>query len=339
MADEFVAGQIGRWRSLNGFRSVAQCVSELRARCIERGLGRRTDPLAHVTARMSGMGIHDYVRLHTMLPFAAFAADDGCIVDHGWTAAVARYRGTVTPRKVAYFCPACAAEDRDFWGYSYWRRTHQLPGMLWCQKHPEERLHAVAATAAFSQQPHIWLDRVQTVVHRFPIATRDHVAVRRFVDICQAMLDHGRPCGVRDVRRALIARASEAGLHINEPGRHPRRPSGVARQTIPPDFLKEVFPSLAKCGPGQYFRAIDGGIRAGNWRPNSPGTALVAALLFSSVSEAFGAFAKAEKRPRATRSAELVANMAEPQRSLRTQRGSGSPSRKSKMTMRSLVLK
>jgi hypothetical protein len=32
-------------------------------------------------------------------------------------------------------CPECASEDESFWGFSYWRRTHQIPGIVVCDKH------------------------------------------------------------------------------------------------------------------------------------------------------------------------------------------------------------
>lgn len=34
-----------------------------------------------------------------------------------------------------FLCPECAAEDESFWGFSYWRRTHQIPGIVVCDKH------------------------------------------------------------------------------------------------------------------------------------------------------------------------------------------------------------
>lgn len=33
------------------------------------------------------------------------------------------------------YCPRCASEDRSRWGSSYWRRLHNLPGVLLCPAH------------------------------------------------------------------------------------------------------------------------------------------------------------------------------------------------------------
>src|SRR4030042_7010586 len=48
-------------------------------------------------------------------------------------------RGINTSRvKVPQFlryCPECVSEDFERWGETYWRRTHQLPGVLVCTDH------------------------------------------------------------------------------------------------------------------------------------------------------------------------------------------------------------
>jgi len=46
----------------------------------------------------------------------------------------------IGPRRPMRFCPACLAEDRTTQPVAYWRRAHQLPGVLVCFKH-EAPLH------------------------------------------------------------------------------------------------------------------------------------------------------------------------------------------------------
>lgn len=33
------------------------------------------------------------------------------------------------------YCPRCVSEDKRLYGETYWHRTHQLPGMIYCTKH------------------------------------------------------------------------------------------------------------------------------------------------------------------------------------------------------------
>ena len=298
LSDEFMLGHLGRWRSVNHFRSVAQCLDELGRQYADQQWGPKNPLTPQIMARHSGLEVDDYIRLHTMLPFTAFSVYDKRIVNEAWSMNVAKRHGAGTPREAAYCCPSCAKEDLDYWGYSYWRRSHQLPGVYWCQKHPNERLHAVDAPDAFGVQPHLWIGAAKTRIHDMPIALQEHAEVRRFWEFCLAMLDHGRPLTIKGVRRVLGARAIASDLRIHNTSGSGRRPSDLAGVVFPPAFLQAVFPTLAKKPPGVYFRPIDGAVRTGNRASTATGTALVASMLFSSVAPTFKAFIAADQQAR-----------------------------------------
>lgn len=40
------------------------------------------------------------------------------------------------------YCPRCARHDLELTGFSYWRRTHQLPGVFICEQHGDPLLRA-----------------------------------------------------------------------------------------------------------------------------------------------------------------------------------------------------
>lgn len=298
LSDEFMLGHLGRWRTVNHFRSVAQCLDELGRQYADQQWGPKNPLTPQIMARHSGLEVDDYIRLHTMLPFTAFSVYDKRIVNEAWSMNVAKRHGAGTPREAAYCCPSCAKEDLDYWGYSYWRRSHQLPGVYWCQKHPSERLHAVDAPDAFGAQPHLWIGAAKTRIDDMPIALQEHAEVRRFGEFCQAMLDHGRPLTIKGVRRVLGARAIASDLRIHTTSGSGRRPSDLAGVVFPPAFLQAVFPTFAKKRPGAYFRPIDGAVRTGNRASTATGTALVASMLFSSVASTFKAFVAADQRAR-----------------------------------------
>jgi hypothetical protein len=45
------------------------------------------------------------------------------------------------------FCPQCVSQDIEEHKFSYWRRTHQLPGIPWCMKHGTQLLNASVWTS------------------------------------------------------------------------------------------------------------------------------------------------------------------------------------------------
>jgi hypothetical protein len=44
------------------------------------------------------------------------------------------------------FCPACLEQDIETYGEAYWHRTHQVPGMFVCLKHPIALCNSLVAT-------------------------------------------------------------------------------------------------------------------------------------------------------------------------------------------------
>lgn len=293
LADELVAGQIGRWRLLNRFGSDKQFAAELRRRYAAKGIGPRDAPLIHVVAGLCGMRAHEYARLHTMLPFTAFTCLDPQRMQ-GWGPATARLCGKSIPRRAAYLCPNCVAEDRAFWGYSYWRRSHQLPGAFWCQKHIDAPLRAVTESSAFAVPPQTWLDSGKTLAHRFPRSMRDQAGVSTFVQVCQAMLDDGRIHLARGIRLAISARAKEFDLRARKNGNGETLLSDLARQMFPKAFLVAIFPVLSKKKPAEFFQSIDGIVLENGESCVPSATALASAILFPSISDAFQAFGEAE---------------------------------------------
>lgn len=81
---------------------------------------------------------------HTVFPYAT-AFFDNPVYDVAMAAALstgeaATGMGAVTqsasdPVRFRRFCTACAGEDRQRWGESYWHRAHNLPGVLICVHH------------------------------------------------------------------------------------------------------------------------------------------------------------------------------------------------------------
>ena len=88
-----------------------------------------------VLAECCGMSLQDYIRSHTMLPHVrAFESEGLCAPHSRKHLGQLRLENSSTaahPR----FCPSCAKEQIDKFGFSYWRRIHQVAGILWCPDH------------------------------------------------------------------------------------------------------------------------------------------------------------------------------------------------------------
>ncbi len=123
----------------------------LPVRSVARALtGRKWAPgffqVAHVTELAPTLQVDPMTLLweHTVFPYAT-AYFEQHIFDAALGAALAKGSaafgmGAVTQSvsdlvRFRRFCTACAREDAGRWGESYWRRSHNLPGVLVCLRH------------------------------------------------------------------------------------------------------------------------------------------------------------------------------------------------------------
>lgn len=74
-------------------------------------------------------------------------------------------------RPGAWLCTACVEEDLEFWGFSYWRRRHQIPGLYHCDK------HTVPLGVVYEERR--YLDRLITGWTRSPSPTRKSLDIER----------------------------------------------------------------------------------------------------------------------------------------------------------------
>lgn len=101
------------------------------------------------------MATGDFQRLHTQAPFrwaVSCATQSGLDQSASSPAVWSQALWLDSPVNGQRFCEQCAQEDLKFWGYTYWRRLHNLPGLDWCLKH-RVPLKRVRGVAPFEQGP------------------------------------------------------------------------------------------------------------------------------------------------------------------------------------------
>jgi hypothetical protein len=112
--------------------------------------GRQKVPfLAHA----AGLTVEQFLQKHTTVPFtycvSGMASGDSfekvaCYLD----------ASSLAPRgDSVHLCPLCCEEDLGWYGFSYWRRSHQLAGIYDCPKHNTALLRP-RSVPYNRQQPH-----------------------------------------------------------------------------------------------------------------------------------------------------------------------------------------
>lgn len=144
--DELLYSLCARYARLMGYGNLKTTLHHLFGRGtitavadLPTHLGALSGRLAHI----GGPGADELINRHTLLPyFAAFhlaeRREGARAAMHGeghphWLLGLMASR--VPKPQALHFCPSCAAEERVRQGEAYWHRTHQLPGVLLCERH------------------------------------------------------------------------------------------------------------------------------------------------------------------------------------------------------------
>lgn len=135
MPGEIFWGYCERFRAINGFdhRSAATALCQ---RVLPSYAGGKRPPMVTLYARILGMSTQDLCQHYTTLPIDRAITDTYPGLRHGdpSTENVLRYKVS-TNASGGWYCPACVSEDEGYWGYAFFRREHQLPGIVQCSKH------------------------------------------------------------------------------------------------------------------------------------------------------------------------------------------------------------
>lgn len=278
MPEELAMGFESRVAILNGFRDGKEFYGALR----KLNPPLFAEPRVKILAAITGMSVKDFVCRHTITPFtSAFRYRSAEMHPHGEDVGMhLQFCTMVLPREKVYVCHQCATEDMAYWGLSYWRRSHQIPGVDWCQKH-RVRLYAVDKSA---------LNRFPEHSIRLPIegSSGEEPDIpeipARYMEIASAILDLKSPIESRAMQAELRKRASELGLRTAIRGKR-RLLSDLAVEKCPEDWLRSLFPEIENKESRKFFSLVDDVCKAGIISRNER-IVIALTLVFSSADEA-----------------------------------------------------
>lgn len=283
LPDELDRGFLGRVTRLNGFRNEKECITEI---SVWAGLSdqyERTAPCLMLLSRLAGMQTEEFALRHTTLPFRRGITSYEPTLAHGseLSETILRSSGMRLARPEAYFCRECADADLGFHGMSYWRREHQVPGVLWCSKHALP-LSYVEDKWAFLKPPGAFVDVCRTVDGGLVETAAANPAVHHYLEICAGLLERSAPLSVKDVGRVLARRARLQGLQAC-PGRTSAPLlSDLVASAFDPRWLAIVFPDLVTKPKGEILNRLDGVLYCSTAASTTTAYVLAASALFDS---------------------------------------------------------
>lgn len=297
LPDELAHGYVGRLCRLNGISPSDTATRRLASSAHTPTTRANQSSWMDGVALMANMRPESFRYLHTLLPFYAAATVGDAIRWFGDSTCSAQHR--ITAHRInpygSHFCPNCIREDLAFWGVSYWRRSHQLPGVTWCLKHETPlRIHpSNNATGLLPEQVEESSDCV-TAVQPPP----DHTGqvIRRYGEICSTLLEQPTTISVDTLVDCLSERVNSAiqrpkgrqnGQHFSE----------YIRRQVDAEWLQTFFPDFSFKAENTYT-LLDRTITSRRIAQRTCAYALAMASLYASCDEAFEHIAShQEKEP------------------------------------------
>lgn len=189
LPDEHSKGYIGRINRLNGNIPLSRLQNSLANMLnIKDGNSGRYNIL-DVLALVSQVGHKRFVNDHTLIPFLKIVSSESDHSENGTTNSYNQlnYSAFVLPYNQAKFCLDCITEDRLTIGFSYWRRSHQLPGIVFCFTHKSVLFQEHGNTPAF-MMPNEIITTAEIIDEKIANNALQNPFIYRYAEVCYAFL-------------------------------------------------------------------------------------------------------------------------------------------------------
>jgi hypothetical protein len=286
--DELLVGWRGRLRALEYLARSRDVDTMLRGRLASKLVPlRKQADFVDLAAAMLGRSASDIWRGHTMIPFFKPFASNRKLPAERWVDNSIEFR---TKHSFQYgsaypvLCQKCVHEDLAYFlgGFSYWRRSHHLPGVLWCTKHQHPLLQ-VADGDAFAYGPHIVMDRATPILDDV-YSLMNNPVVLRYVEIATEVLLSAPLIDSAHATAAFKQRALAAGIRVAEKGRG-MTVSQVALESAPIEWLSLALPRI-DWTEKRYIWGTDNACTGNSPRYTANTFCLITALLYDAADEA-----------------------------------------------------
>lgn len=195
LADEWDLGYLGRLGRLNGISDVT-AMARLPFRmaiAVAPSVQERWTSL--ILAALAGVSPWTMISEHGLLPLERALSLDYAPTSHEEHQPHRHHRFAFLVTLAspgAMCCRVCVREDQEQLGTPYWRRSHQLPGQLWCNLHGMP-LSQARQKHAFLGSPADALEDSDTASLDAIMSSGDHFRVASFMALQRSMLCQKEP--------------------------------------------------------------------------------------------------------------------------------------------------
>lgn len=257
LPDEFIKGFLARSHALN-LRPLEESFL-FHCREILRGKGIADElPLCQMLALVGAMDVKRLIGEHTLIPLHHVVVENPTSFEQLEQAKddiLRRSTLRLFEGEIRY-CTQCAADDVSRMGFSYWRLTHQLPGVYWCID------HKAALLGISSRRQRSW--RMPSNHQPSPLSLSDeqvdslcrNEVLVRYVEILQAFLKATEPVSPAYASQKIRNLAKQKNILIGTSG-DKQFLSDLVAEKVPAIWLAHTFPKSPPKLLERRYGAID----------------------------------------------------------------------------------
>ncbi|MBC7751546.1 MAG: TniQ family protein [Candidatus Saccharibacteria bacterium] len=306
MPDELAESYFGRVIRLNGLRNEKEALKVFAEWAkFPEDVDHKIYHIEYLSL-MAQMSLPEFVCRHTTLPFRRSIASYYPNLSHGSTEnySMLKWTGMRPTRPGAYFCPACIKDDQETMGMSYWRRDHQLQGVMSCEKH-HTALSYTGDKGAFLKAPSTKFKSINAINETWAKSIIENTYIQQYLTISRELLKSDKPIDVKIVRNVLRSRTEDKGWSIKNGKCEKPLLSDLVARSFPREWLATVFPDLLDKKLGEKMHKMDGVVYLSTLSSSVAAYVLASCVLFENADEALNALVNpsietTEKRVRNT---------------------------------------
>ena len=252
LPDELDRGYLGRVMRMNGFPQKKAAIENIvRMFQLEYVYGHERSNL-ELLSLMAGQSLEQFAQRHSTIPLRRAITSSRPDMSHGSSAGRTLWTiyGLAPMRPGAYLCRTCVLTDVAFRGISYWRREHQVPGLLWCPHH-RHALGYVESEDAFLVPPSSCMDHAKLLSETSVAQFQSNLWIGRFLEIASGLSGGIAPLPARSVAAILRKRATNVGVQTRNGRVTQPLLSDRICDAFPVPWLAMAFPSLQGKKHGQ----------------------------------------------------------------------------------------
>lgn len=253
--DEFGPGYLIRLGLVNGLKKEKDVLERILQHYPSITDHQKLKPF--LLSVVLGKSTEDYCQQHTLLPIHRGLTNLEEKVTHGsmeYEYGLLRYGhfGLIRHFKV---CKSCVREDIDSLGYSYYRRSHQYPGVNSCSKHGNTDLGRL-----YSSPLETFCNPDQIDVSQLtPLTQHDNEFINRFLSIMDGLCEFKKPTDPNGLVTIMQLRARELGFKWYSSGSKELL-SDVLINRLPKEWLEDLGFNLKSKVKGVRSGSIDGAL-------------------------------------------------------------------------------